>query len=172
MRWRKRVRVVRIENGDGSLEQDGAGVGTFVDQVHRATGELHPVLERLSLRVDTRKSRQQCRVNVHDPVRKGGQHRSGQYAHEPGEDDPRHAVRAQCLRQCGIERFPVFVVTMRNRPGFDAGVPRAFQCWRAGLVRYDYLDGRIETPVGNGVRDRGEVRSGSRDEDAEGKGHR
>ena len=46
----KGVLVVGVENRDGGLQDDGAGVEIFVDEVDGAAGEFDAVVEGLFLR--------------------------------------------------------------------------------------------------------------------------
>ncbi len=54
MRRRESVLGVVVEHRDGGLANDGAGVETFVDEVHGASGDLDAVRERGGLRVQSR----------------------------------------------------------------------------------------------------------------------
>ena len=56
---RQRVRRVLIENGHHRLEDNRPVVKVFVHEVNRATRVLHSVFERLMLRVEPGKGRQQ-----------------------------------------------------------------------------------------------------------------
>ena len=53
------VCVVGVENRDGALEDDGAVVEVFVDEVDGAAGDFHAVVECLLLGVESRESGQQ-----------------------------------------------------------------------------------------------------------------
>src|SRR5689334_19557906 len=51
------------------LNDDRPFVAFFIDEVNGTSREAHAVLERFLLHVQSGKGRQQCRMNVHDPVR-------------------------------------------------------------------------------------------------------
>jgi len=79
-------RVVVVYWQDG-LENDGAGVEIFVNEMDRAAGELDAVLESLALRLETWKRGQQRWVNVQNAVWKRGHKIRRQQAHVAGEAD-------------------------------------------------------------------------------------
>ena len=62
----ERFRCVFIQNRDNGLADDGAGVHAFIYDVNRAAGEFHAVIQRLFLRVGSRKGRQQSGMNIQD----------------------------------------------------------------------------------------------------------
>src|SRR5258707_9759965 len=55
--FRSGVLVVGIEDGDDGLQDDGAGVEIFVDEVDGASGELDAVVEGLLLRFEAGEGR-------------------------------------------------------------------------------------------------------------------
>src|SRR5690349_13980476 len=55
---------VVIEYRHGGLDDDGAGIEIFVDEVDGAAGDLHAVGQRLVLRVESRERGQERRVDV------------------------------------------------------------------------------------------------------------
>src|SRR5258707_13082415 len=83
----KGVLVVGIEDGDDGLQDDGAGVEIFVDEVDGASGELDAVVEGLLLRFEAGEGRQERRVNIEDALGKGGYEEGGEKAHIAGEAD-------------------------------------------------------------------------------------
>ena len=62
--------VSSSSTGTAACRMIGPASRYFVDEMHRAAGDLHAVLQRLVLRVQTRKSRQQRRVDVQNALRK------------------------------------------------------------------------------------------------------
>src|SRR5258707_4569380 len=85
--FRSGVLVVGIEDGDDGLQDDGAGVEIFVDEVDGASGELDAVVEGLLLRFEAGEGRQERRVNIEDALGKGGYEEGGEKAHVAGEAD-------------------------------------------------------------------------------------
>ena len=65
----KRFIGVVVQNRYGYLEDDWTCIQLLIDKVNGAPRDLHPVLERLMLRVKSRESRQQRRMDVHDAIR-------------------------------------------------------------------------------------------------------
>src|SRR6185369_10499749 len=57
------------EDRNDRLNDDRAFVAFFIDEVDGTPREAYAVLQRLFLHVQSGKGRQQCRMNVHDPVR-------------------------------------------------------------------------------------------------------
>ena len=68
----KGVLVVGVENRDGGLENDGAGVEIFVDEVDGAAGKFDTVVEGLLLRFEAGEGGEKRRVNIKDALGKGG----------------------------------------------------------------------------------------------------
>src|SRR5258708_20289954 len=83
----KGVLVVGIEDGDDGLQDDGAGVEIFVDEVDGASGELDAVIEGLLLRFEAGEGRQERRVNIEDALGKGGYEEGGGKAHVAGHSN-------------------------------------------------------------------------------------
>src|SRR6059058_1427928 len=77
-------RVVVFHRNDG-LHDDGARVEVFVHEMHGAAGEFHPVFQRLALRFEARKRRQQRRMNIQDAIRKLGHEIGREQAHVAGK---------------------------------------------------------------------------------------
>lgn len=57
-----------VQHWDNSLDDDGTGVDPLIHKVNRTAGELRSVLYGLSLSMQTRKGRQECRMDIHDPM--------------------------------------------------------------------------------------------------------
>ena len=95
--------VVAVEDGDGRLREDGAGIHSGVDEVHGAAGDAHAVRERLRLRVDAGERGEERGVDVDDAVRERVEEDRRDEAHEAGEHDARGAVRAERLDDGGVE---------------------------------------------------------------------
>ena len=62
--------VSSSSTGTAACSHDRPRVQVLVHEVHRAAGDLHAVLQRLVLRVETRECRQQRRMNIQNALRK------------------------------------------------------------------------------------------------------
>jgi len=78
--------VIVLENRDASLDDDWAGIRSFIHQVDGAARNLHPVLDRLPLGVQSRERRKQGGVDVHHPARELADDLLPQYSHVACED--------------------------------------------------------------------------------------
>src|SRR5436190_15760077 len=72
---------------DRSLQDDRPRVDAFVHEVNRDAGDLHAMLERLADCIETRERRQECRVDVDDPVPESLDELSAQELHVSREHD-------------------------------------------------------------------------------------
>jgi len=72
---------VVVVYGDDGLEDDGAGVEIFVDEMDSAAGEFDAVFEGLALGFEAREGREERRVNVEDAIWKAGYEKRGEEAH-------------------------------------------------------------------------------------------
>ena len=61
---------VAIEPLDRLLQEDRSAIQAFVNKMNGATGDLHPVIERLMLRIDAGEGRQERRMSIDDFPRK------------------------------------------------------------------------------------------------------
>jgi len=83
----KRVLGVVVCDGNDGLEDDGASVEIFVDEMDGAAGEFDAIFESLALGLEAGEGREQRRVNVEDAVGEGGDEIGGEKAHVAGEAD-------------------------------------------------------------------------------------
>ena len=79
--------IVTIQNRHGFLQNDGPVVQMLVNKMDRATGQLHAVFKRLFLRVHSRKSGQQRRMNVDNAIGKSPDEVRREEAHIAGQAD-------------------------------------------------------------------------------------
>jgi len=93
---------VAIEHGYRSLQDDRTRVELLRDQVNGDAGYLHAVLERLALRVDAGKRRQQRWMDVEDSIREGVNHRRAKQSHESCETDEVDASRLEFGGKCSV----------------------------------------------------------------------
>ena len=94
--------VARLDR-DGRLHDDWAGVELRRHEVHGHAGDVDAVLERLPLRVDARKRRQQRRVNVEDRAAETRRRTSGPSSRmNPARQTRRDAALANRLDERAI----------------------------------------------------------------------
>ena len=62
---------VIVGDGDDGLQNDGAGVKIFVDEMNRAAGKFYAVFEGLALGFEAGKRRQQRRMDIQDAIWEG-----------------------------------------------------------------------------------------------------
>src|ERR1700741_2882034 len=68
----KGVLVVSVEDRDSGLQDDGAGVEIFVDEMDSAAGKFYAVVEGLLLRFEAGERGEKRRMNIEDALRKSG----------------------------------------------------------------------------------------------------
>ena len=83
----KGVLVVGVENRDGGLENDGAGVEIFVDEVDGAAGKFYAVFEGLLLRFEAGEGWEKRGMDIQDALGKAGYEIRREEAHVAGEAD-------------------------------------------------------------------------------------
>jgi hypothetical protein len=146
---------VVVEDGDGALDEDGAGIGTFIYEVDGATGDFDAIYEGLFPGRDTGESRQQGWMDVENTVGEGGQHGGFDDAHEAGKNDvvglPFLELSDVCLLWFTIE--PGLGVRYGNVPGGNAVAlcPGKNAC--GFNIRDDAYEGGVERACGDGIDD-------------------
>ena len=98
----KRVDGVVVQHRHGRLQDDRTTIELGRDQMHGGAADPHTVLERLALRIEARKCRQQRRMNVEDAVRKRIEQWRPDEAHEPGEADQIDVARLSTSTSAAI----------------------------------------------------------------------
>ena len=165
----QRLGSVILHHGHALLNEDGTGVRSRVDEVHRDARDLAAVIERLSPAMDTGKRRQQRGMDVEDAVRKRGEQLRLDDTHEAREHDRVDAgvfkhLDAAVFRgtfQLGLPRRAVEILAG------DVVLTRTIEDLRVGEVREHELDLRIERAGGDRVDDGLHVGSGSGPEDTQ-----
>ena len=159
--------VVRVEDGNGALQDDGAVVDSFVDEVNGAAGDFRTVVERLLLGVETGEGGQQRRMDVEDALRKGSDEGGGKDAHVAGEDDPVDAGGAEVGDHVGVVELAR--CALRDlQGGGKAQVAGRLQAGCGGDVRKDERDFALRECAGcDGLVDGEEVGAAAAEEDAE-----
>jgi len=80
------VFVVAVLDGHDRLEDYRPRIHAFVDEMHRASRELHPRLYRLPRGVDARERRQESRMEVYHSVGIRPHQNRREDSHEPGQN--------------------------------------------------------------------------------------
>jgi len=80
-------RGIVIEDGNRALDEDGAGIGSAIDDMDRTTSDFCAIFEGLLPGGNAGEGGQERRMDIEDPVGEGGQ-KSGFYdAHKAGQSD-------------------------------------------------------------------------------------
>ena len=124
MRADERRLVVIGMHRHNRLGDDRPGIDLGADEMHRAAGKPHPGGERLTLRVQSRKSRQQRGVDIDEPVAPSIDKAGVENAHEPGQ---RHQLNAGARKAVVRPRRRSAPGRVRDRAMRDAGARRAFE---------------------------------------------
>ena len=143
---REAVVGVVVEHRHGPLGDDGAGVETFVDEVHGHAGDLDAVAQGVVDRRGARESGQQRRVQVDDAtgeelheLRRHQAHVAGQH-HQVGVDLADGGGHGEVVLHAGR-----LVVEGADQRG-DAGCAGTLEGPRPGHVAHDqrhFYDGRV-----------------------------
>jgi hypothetical protein len=147
---------VVVEHGDGTLDENGAGVCACIDEVYGAAGDFDAVCEGLLPGGDTGEGGQEGGVDVKDAVGEGGEHGRFDDAHEAGQYDVIGLPIAQ-LGDVGLFRFAIETglgVGNRYVQGRDTVALGAGQNTGGFHVGYDAGDACIELACGDGIDDR------------------
>ena len=96
--------------GTAACSDDRPAVEFGVDEMHGRAAHAHAVLERLPLRVEAGKRRQQRRMDVQDPFGKRLEQRRPDQPHEAGQTDQIDVARAQLLDERPVVGVAVGVV--------------------------------------------------------------
>src|SRR5918996_968665 len=151
-------RVV-VEDWDGALSDDRAAVERVVDEVDRASADRGAVIERLSLRVETGKQRQQARVDVEDALRKRVDEKRRQHAHVTCETNQIDAFFAQDGNDLAIV-FLTFTSAAFDDKCSEPALFGGAQAFRVGLIAdYDHDLCVWDRAVLNRIGERNHVRS-------------
>ena len=94
--------VSSSSTGTARCRTIGPASSSVVDEVHGHAAHLDAVLERLTLRVEAGKRRQQRRMDVQDACGKASSIGAPKQAHEPGEADEADVARAQLAHERAI----------------------------------------------------------------------
>src|SRR5208337_4521869 len=162
----KGVLVVGVEDGDDGLEDDGAGIEIFVDEVDGAAGEFYAVVEGLFLRFEAWERGEERGMDVEDALGKGGYEEGGEEAHVAGQADEIDFVFMKDGGDLAVVGF-----ALEAFGGDGAGVG-ALEALGGGLVADD--DGNFgvgDATGGDTVGEGLEVGPATAEEDADAMGH-
>jgi hypothetical protein len=126
------------------------------------------VVERLPLRVDTGKGRQQRRMDVHDRVRERLTECWTQQSHESGEADEANAALTQFRHEGAIVRLTRRMCAMRHDERLDAGFACRPESSGVGIMGDDDAHARVQSSLALRVKYRAEIRAAPRNQYGEG----
>lgn len=157
-----------LEDGDARLQDDGAGVGTFIDKVDCATGDLGTIVEGLFPASDAREGWQEGGVDVEDAplkvVQEGGLHDAHVACQDNDVDLEGVEVRKDALLSIGIQFGPVG--GMVDPRGGDVVAGRTLENASIGDIGDDAGDFGVEGSRVNGILDGLHIAAGARAEDS------
>ena len=165
-----RGRIACVGQLDRALEHDRPGVHARVDEVHRHTEDLHPVLEGLLDRAHAREGRQQRGMDVEDPVGEARHEAGVEDRHVAGEHHELDPLLGQPVAHGGVARGARPELRAQEDPRRHARGPGALERARRGLIAGHGDD--LDLAAVDAVEQRLEVRALARGEDADSHGHR
>src|SRR5271165_2487500 len=161
----QRVIVVGVEHRHGLRQDDRSVVEVGNHEVHGTARHLHAVVERLLLRVKSRKRRQQRRVDVQDAI--------GKLLYEPRRQQSHIASKADeidfVVFQCGDDQTVVLLARYafrRDDQRLQPAPPRRLDAGSVRLVGDDDSDDGVELARRNVVGDGLKVRPAPGKQDA------
>ena len=159
-------RSVIVEDGNGLLGDDGAGIHSCIQKMHTATGHLDTIIQCLFPGLETGKGWQQRRMNIDDAPIERPQEFTFQHAHKAGE---RYQIDLRFAQRLDIGALG-FIIELGaklagwNESGRSVSLARAFKDFGIGHVaQHERYLGR-NFPRRAGVGDSGEVRALARTE--------
>ena len=167
----KRVLVVGIEDRDSGLQDDGAGVEVFVDEVDGATGEFDAIVEGLLLGFEARKGREERGMNVQDSLGKSRYEEWREEAHVASEADEIDLVFVEDGGDLAVVGF-AFEAFGGDGAGGNVAGGGALEAGGARLVADDDGDFGVGDEAGGDTIGEGfEVGAAAAEEDADAFGH-
>jgi len=164
---RERLDGIVVHDRHGRLENDWPAVQLRGHQMNGGSADTHAVLERLALRLETRKCGQERRVHVKDPVGERIDQRLADEPHETGKADQIHRARLEQIGQRAIVRRSIPILARAEVRGLDTCRTGAQQTSGIRPVRNDNGHAGLQRAAADGVDDRLEVASAARDEHAQ-----
>ena len=164
---RQRFRRIVFKYWYGSLNDDWTAIQLRGDKVHRYSTHPYPVLDCLTLRVQSRERRQQRGMDVENRIRELFDERGTDEPHESRKADEADVSRAQLPHQRAIVVVARRPAAMGEVDGLDAGRPRSIQARGIFTVGDDDHDRGIEAPVRDRIDECLKIAAAARYEDAE-----
>ena len=130
---RERLRRVIVLDRHHRLQNNRPGIETLVHEMHRAARKFRAVFERLPLRFESRKRRQQRRMNVQDAVRKRANEIWRKQSHVPGQADELNAFLFERRNDLPVVHL-AFEPLRRNRARRNSTCTRPFDSRRVLLI--------------------------------------
>src|SRR5581483_9030943 len=161
------VFVISIEHRDRLLHDDGPVIEMLVDEVYRAPRDLHAVFNRLLLRFEPRKRRQQRWMDVEDTIWELLTEPGRQQSHVSGHADQVHPLFLEGRHNFAVVFFALLPFR-RHHARIQAALPRDFDSWSVGAIGNNYRNSRTGYAARiDVVRDRHKVRPASGEQDAQ-----
>ena len=141
------------------LRDDGACINPGVNEMHRAAGDLHAVVESLLPRIQPWKCRKQRRMDIDDPALKGPQEFAFQHSHKTCQYNQIHAGLAQDPDVSGfgfvLKLGPEF--TRRDVMGWQVKLRRPGEYPGLRHIAQDQADLSLNPAIGGRLCDSDEV---------------
>ena len=148
---------VVVADGDDALRDDGAAVEGLVNKVDGAAGKLHAVMERLALRIEAGKGREQARMNVENAPAISFDKERREQPHETGEADEINSPRAKRRDDVALMLFTQTLPTLNDERLYLA-LRRVAETCGIVFIADDNGDFRIrDAPVAHRVGEREHV---------------
>ena len=158
---------VVIENSNRPLNHDRSIIQFGSDEVHTGAGDLHAMIQRLTLRTDSWKRRKERRVDVQNGVWKCLEQRSTHQSHVSGQTNQPDVTR-QKFANNGFVMIPARGrLTVINAQSFDTGAASNLQPFGVRTIGNNHGDRRVKTPVADGSNQRLEIASSTRNDHAQ-----
>ena len=135
----ERLRGIVIQNRDGLLADDRAGIDAGIDEMDGATADLDSVGLGLFPRFEPRERRQERGMDIHDAAGEGLQELPFEDAHEPGQGHQLDLGGPQGLDVRPLGLFVQFGAkfALRDESGGDIAFPRPLENAGLGHIAQD-----------------------------------
>jgi len=168
----KGVLVVVIEDGYCGLQDDGAGVEIFVDEVDSAAGEFYAVVEGLLLGFEAGEGGEERGMDIQNALGEGGYEEWGEETHVACEANEIDFVFLEDGGDLAVVGFALEALGGNGACGNVAG-GGAFEAGGARFVADDDGDFGVGDAAGGDTIGEGfEVGAATAEEDADAMGHK
>jgi hypothetical protein len=137
--FRERGFGVIVGYGNDGLEDDGAGIEIFVDEVDGATGEFYAVIESLALGFEAGEGWQERGMDIEDAIGESLDEVGREEAHVAGQTDQIDFVFVEGGYDLAVEGFAFEALGRENLRGQAAGFG-AFNAGGAFAIAEDDSD--------------------------------